>query len=115
MDNYKELAKQLVEDYISDNVPTYIKTRKEALEALLEDTQDVFGNLSGSRTVSAYKAQEFINKANAVFDEDIIELYAELGDNYMANTLARGAEAFDVVTLELVAPQVINAMLEANQ
>lgn len=114
MEEYKKLAKELIEQHIED-VQGWdkTKTRKEILEALQEDTEDVFGNMTGSRTCNTYEAQQFINKANAVFDDEIIDLYAEMGDDYMAETLKRGAETFDVVTLELVAPQVISELLEA--
>ena len=114
MENYKTLARELIEDHISDVIGwDKTKTRKEVLTALEEDSQDVFGNLSGSRTCNTWKAQQFINKSNAIFDDDIINLYESMGDDYLFETLKSGAEAFDVVTLELVAPQVIAEMLEA--
>ncbi len=115
MDDYKKLARELIEDHITDVVGwDKTKTRKQVLKDLQEDTQDVFGNMSGSRTCSTYKAEQFINKANAVFDDEIISLYADMGDDYMSETLKRGAETFDVVTLELVAPEVISEMLEKS-
>lgn len=112
MEDYKTLAAQLIEDHITDALDwDKDATRKSVLEALLEDTENVFGNLDGSRTMSTYEAEQFINKASAVFDAEIIDLYSDLSDDYMAKTLMRGAETFDVVTLELVAPQVISEML----
>jgi len=113
MNNYKTLAKELIEQHIED-VQGWdkTKTRKDILEALQDDTENVFGNMDGSRTYNTYEAEQFINKANAVFDDEIIDLYSELGDDYMTHTLKRGAEVFDVVTLELVAPQVISEMME---
>ena len=114
MENYKKLARELIEDHISDVIGwDKTKTRKEVLTALEEDSQDVFGNLSGSRTCNTWKAQQFINKSNAIFDDEIINLYESMGDDYLSETLKRGAETFDVVTLELVAPQVIAEMLVA--
>lgn len=112
MDEYKKLARELIEEHIADRIDT--QTHKEILEALQEDTEDVFGNLTGSRTCNTKSAQAFINSSNAVFDEEIIDLYSDMGDDYMSKTLTRGAETFDVVTLELVAPQVIYEMLEAT-
>ena len=113
MNNYKTLAKELIEQHIED-VQGWdkTKTRKDVLEALQEDTENVFGNIDGSRTYNTYEAEQFINSSNAVFDEDIADLYNEIDDDYMTHTLKRGAEVFDVVTLELVAPQVISEMME---
>lgn len=121
MQEYKELARELIEQHIKD-VKAYQETdkqaskqsRREILEALIEDTEDVFGNLSGSRTCSIYQAEQFINKSNALFDDEIAELFEQISDTYKAETLARGAETFDVVVLELLSPQVINEMLEAE-
>lgn len=112
MENYKTLAQELIEDHITDVTGwDKTKTRKDVLEALQDDTENVFGNIDGSRTMSTYDAEQFINKSNAIFDDYIIDLYNDLGDDYLSETLKRGAETFDVVTLELVAPQVIAEML----
>ena len=114
MENYKKLVKELIEDHISDVIGwDKTKTRNDVLTALQDDTENVFGNMDGSRTMSTYKAQQFINKSNAIFDDEIIDLYSDLGEDYLSETLKRGAETFDVVTLELVAPQVIAEMLGA--
>lgn len=115
MDEYKKLAKTLIEEHIAEGLEWDTdSTRKSLLSKLQDDTENVFGNLDGSRTMSTYEAEQFISKSNAVFDDDIISLYADMGDDYMSETLKRGAEVFDVVTLELVAPQVISEMLEAE-
>lgn len=114
MQDYKELVKSLIEDHIKDTQefdPTL--TRKKILEDLQEDTQDLFGNLSGSRTYSTYDAQQFIDKSGAIWDTDIHDLFDEMGDEYFFDTLKRGAETLDVVICELVASQAINEMLEA--
>ena len=113
MEQYKKLAKESIEQHIEDTQsydPT--KTRREILEELQDDTENVFGNIDGSRTCNTYEAQQFINNSNAMFDEDIIDLYNEISDDYMAETLKRGAEVFDVITLELIAPEVINEMIK---
>ena len=113
MEQYKKLAKELIEQHIED-VQSYEpeKTRREILEGLQDDTENVFGNIDGSRTCNTYEAEQFINNSNAVFDEDIIDLYNDIDGNYMSETLKRGAEIFDVITLELIAPEVINEMME---
>jgi len=113
MEEYTKLCKELIEDHISD-VQGWdkTKTRKDVLEALLDDTENVFGNMDGSRTCNTWEAQQFINKSNAIWDEDIHELFEQIGDDYFAETLKRGAETLDVVILELLSNQVINEMLE---
>jgi len=116
MEDYKKLCRELIEDYISDvqgwDGTKTRKERKEALEALQEDTENVFGNIDGSRTCNTYEAQQFIDKSGAIWDTDIHELFEELGEDYFLQTLKRGAETLDVVICELVAPQVIAEMLE---
>lgn len=116
MDAYKELARDLIEDHIND-VQGWdkTKTRKEVLEALNDDHEDVFGNMSGSRTYSTYEAQQFIDKSGAIWDDDIRALFTDIEDGYFEKTLARGPETLDVVILELLAPQVIDEMLEENE
>lgn len=116
MNNYKTLCKELIQDHITD-VKAWDKTKTETeiLSDLLDDSQNVFGNLDGSRTCNTYEAQEFLNTSGAIWDTDIHELFNELGDNYFSETLARGAETLDVVILELLAPQVIDEMLEATK
>lgn len=113
MEDYKNLARELIEEHIADQLDGgYADNREEVLKALQDDTENVFGNYDGSRTMSTYEAQQFIDKSGAIWDDDIHDLYSEMGDDYMSATLKRGAETFDVVTLELVAPQVIAEMLE---
>lgn len=113
MEDYKKLCKELIEDHISD-VQGWdkAKTRKEILEALLDDTENVFGNIDGSRTMSTYEAQQFIDKSGAIWDSDIHDLFDGIGDDYFFDCLKRGAETLDVVILELLSNQVINEMLE---
>lgn len=114
MEDYKKLVRELIEDHLGDTVPEYQATRREALEALRDDHDDVFGNMTGSRTCNTYEAQQFIDKSGAIWDEEILDLFADLGDDYFTETLKRGAETLDVVICELVADQVIGEMLEAE-
>lgn len=113
MEDYKELCKELIEDHISD-VMVWDKTkkRKEILEELLDDTQNVFGNIDGSRTMSTYEAQQFINKSGVIWDTDIRDMFDDLGEGYFFDCLKRGAETLDVVILELLSHRVISEMLE---
>lgn len=112
MEDYKKLCRELIEDHIID-VMGWDKeaTRKSVLLDMQENgNEDVFGNMTGSRTCNTYEAQQFIDKSGAIWDTDIHELFEELGEDLQ--TLKRGAETLDVVICELVAPQVIAEMLE---
>lgn len=114
MEDYKKLCRELIEDHIID-VMGWDKeaTRKSVLLDMQENgNEDVFGNMTGSRTCNTYEAQQFIDKSGAIWDTDIHELFEELGEDYFLQTLKRGAETLDVVICELVAPQVIAEMLE---
>ena len=116
MEDYKTLVKELIEDHIKDTQSwDSSKTRKQVLEALQEDTENVFGNIDGSRTRSTYEAQQFIDKSGAIWDADIHDLFSNIDDDYFFNTLKRGAETLDVVICELVAPQIISEMLEDEE
>lgn len=115
MENYKTLALEIINEYIDEATTWgYGKTRLDILNDLLDDTQNVFGNLDGSRTCNTWQAQQFINESGAIWDEDIRALFDDIGDNYFSETLARGAETLDVVILELLASQVINDEINNN-
>lgn len=113
MEDYKNLCKSLIEDWI-DEVQGWDKkaTREQILKDLLDDTQNVFGNIDGSRTCNTYEAQQFIGKSGAIWDSDIQDLFSDIDSDYFTDTLKRGAEALDVVILELLSHQVINEMLD---
>lgn len=112
MENYKTLVRELIEDHLNDTVPTYIETRAEALEALRDDHEDVFGNMTGSRTCNTYEAQQFITNSGAIWDDEILGLFEMIGDDYFTETLKRGAETLDVVICELLADQIIEEMID---
>lgn len=113
MEAYKKLSRELIEDHISDRMSWDDSlTRKQILEDLLDDTENVFGNIDGSRTCSTYEAQKFIDESGAIWDDDIRELFTDIEDGYFERTLARGPETLDVVILELLSHSVINEMLE---
>lgn len=115
MEAYTELCKELIEQHIED-VQGWdkSKTRQEILENLLEDTENVFGNIDGSRTYSTWEAEQFITKSGAIWDEDIHALFENIGENYFSECLKRGPEVLDVVILELLSNQVISGMLESE-
>ena len=116
MEAYTKLCKELIEDHIHEMLGfSKEETRRQVLLDLLDDTQDIFGNLTGSRTCNTYEAQQFIDKSGAIWDTDILDLFESVGDDYFHETLKRGAETLDVVILELLAPQVISELLEATE
>lgn len=120
MDDYKKLVTELINDHIKETIDWSLqngetKSRKEVLEELQDDTQNVFGNIDGSRTYSTYEAQQFIDKSGAMWDDDIHQLFDDLGDDYFFETLKRGPECLDVVICELVSSQVIAEMLEEEE
>ena len=116
MENYKKL----VHDLIEQNINEYItwnegETRADALKYMAENGfEDLFGNMTGSRTCSTYEAQKFIDEAGAIWDEEIRELFDEMGDDYFDETLKRGAEVFDVVICELGANGVLYDIASAE-
>lgn len=115
MEAYQKLVRELIEDHISDRLNWDKKlTRGDILRELAEDHEDVFGNLTGSRTCNTWEAQKFIDESGAIWDDEIMDLFAGLGDDYFTETLKRGAETLDVVICELVADQVIYEMAEAD-
>ena len=113
MTPYRELTKELVKEEVKERL-SYDKelTESEILNDILEDTGNIFGNIDGSRTCSTYKAEQFLIDSEVFFDDEIRDLFNDISETYFAETLARGAEVLDVVILELLAPQVINEMLE---
>lgn len=90
-------------------------SRLAVLEELQDDTQDVLGNLTGSRTCSTYDAQQFLDKSGAIWDDNILDLFADMGDDYFTETLKRGAETLDVVICELLSNQIISEMIEEEE
>ena len=112
MDNYKKLVRDLIEQEISEYT-TWNEgaTRADAMKHMAENGfEDLFGNISGSRTCSTYEAQKFIDESGAIWDEDILNLFSDMGDDYFTETLKRGAETLDVVICELVANGVLYDM-----
>lgn len=117
MEDYKKLCHELIEDHITDVMDwDKTKTRKDVLTDMQDNgNENVFGNIDGNRTCSTYEAQQFIDKSGAIWDDDILDLFNDLGDDYFTETLKRGAETLDVVILELLSYQIISEMLEETK
>lgn len=115
MEDYKKLVTELIEDHITDRLDwDKDLTRADVLKALAEDHENVFGNIDGSRTCNTWEAQQFIDKSGAIWDDEILDLFNQLGDDYFVDCLKRGAETLDVVICELVADGVIYDMASAE-
>lgn len=107
MEHYKKIILDRLEDLAGEN-----RTRAEILKAWAEgETEDDFGNFSGSRTFSTWQAEEDLKAAGFPFDEDLNALLEDVGYN-MAGLLSRGPETIDVIICELLAPQVASEELE---
>lgn len=116
MESYKKLTRDLIEQEIGE----YIEwnegaTRGDAMKHMADNGfEDLFGNITGSRECSTYRAKKFLSESGAVWDDEIRDLFAEIGDDYFTETLARGAEVLDVVICELVANGVLYEMADAE-
>lgn len=104
-----EYYKNEIRDILSDKVAEGYETKAEILKRWEEgDTQDDFGNLTGSRFCSTYKAQEALKEAGFPFDEELNQILQDVG--YNMDILNKGAEAVDVILCELVAPYIIEEL-----
>ena len=114
MNNYNKLVTDLIDqeagEYITWNAGT---TRRDALQAMQDNGFDnLFGNIDGSRTCNTYEAQKFIDESGAVWDQEIRDLFDEISDEYFTESLARGAETFDVIICELLGSRLISDMID---
>lgn len=106
METYKDIIKAKLQDITADGY----ETKEQILARWADgDTQDDFGNLSGSRTCNTYEAEQTLLKAGFPFNAEINDLLDEVGYN-MGNLLARGAETIDVIICELLAPQMVDEL-----
>lgn len=97
-----EYYKQVIRDTLDDIVNDGYETREEVLKRWEDgDTQDDFGNMTGSRFCNTYKAQEALKEAGFPWDYDLSELVKEFGYD-MGELVERGAEVVDVALCELV-------------
>lgn len=105
MEYYKKVIKDTLDDIVADGY----ETREEVLKRWEDgDTQDDFGNMTGSRFCNTYKAEEALKEAGFPFDEELNALLEEVGYNF--NILNRGAEVVDVILCELAVPYVVNEL-----
>ena len=108
-----EYYKQVIRDTLDDIVNDGYETREEILNRWENgETEDDFGNMTGSRFCSTYKAQEALKEAGFPFDDDLNDLLTEFG--YDLSILDKGAEVVDVILCEftLLGTNVINELRE---
>lgn len=108
-----EYYEMVVKDKLEDLVAEGYEKREEILQRWADgDTQDDFGNMTGSRQCSTYLATQALVEAGFPFDEELNDLLAEVG--YDISILNKGAETVDVIFCELIAPRVASELLEAE-
>lgn len=106
-----EYYKQVIKDTLEDIVAEGYETREEVLNRWADgDTQDDFGNITGSRFYNRYKAEEALREAGFPFNEELNDLLEEVG--YDMTILNRGAEVVDVILCELTVPYMIEELKE---
>lgn len=104
-----EYYKQVIKDTLEDIVAEGYETREEVLNRWADgDTQDDFGNMTGSRFCNRYKAEEALKEAGFPFNEELNDLLEEVG--YDMTILNRGAEVVDVILCELTVPYMIEEL-----
>lgn len=107
MEYYKQEIKEVLENLVDEGN----ETREEIIKRWEDgDTQDDFGNMTGSRFCSTWKAEEALKQAGFPFDEDLNAMLQEVG--YDFSILNKGAEVVDVILCELAVPYVINELNE---
>lgn len=104
-----EYYKQVIRDTLDDIVNDGYETREEILNRWADgDTQDDFGNMTGSRFCSTYKAEQALKEAGFPFDEELNAMLEEVG--YDLTILNRGAEVVDVILCELAVAYTIDEL-----
>lgn len=107
MEYYKEEIKEVLRNLEDEGY----ETREEIIKRWEEgDTQDDFGNMTGSRFCSVWKAEEALKQAGFPFDEDLNAMLQEVG--YDFSILNKGAEVVDVILCELTVPYIIDELKE---
>lgn len=116
MESYTKLTRELIDQEIGEYMTWNDgATRADAMKHMADNGfEDLFGNITGSRECSTYRAKKFLSESGAVWDDEIRDLFAEIGDDYFAETLARGAETLDVVICELVGQRELYEMASAE-
>ena len=108
-----EYYKNEIEAVLQEKIAEGYETREEILMRWADgDTQDDFGNMTGSRFCSKYKAEEALKEAGFPFDEELNDLLGEC--DYDITILNKGPEAVDVILCELVVPYYVAEELDGS-
>lgn len=97
MEYYKSIIKDIFDDLI--------RCGDESKEEILKrwengETEDDFGNLSGSRTFSTAEAERCLADAGYPFNDELNDLLSEYG--YDLSISSKGAETVDVILCEII-------------
>lgn len=107
MEYYKQEIKEVLENLVDEGN----ETKEEIIKRWKDgDTQDDFGNMTGSRFCSTWKAEEALKQAGFPFDENLNAMLQEVG--YDFSILNKGAGVVDVILCELTVPYVIDELNE---
>lgn len=105
-----EYYTQVIRDTLEEKIAEGSETKEEILKRWEEgDTQDDFGNLTGSRFCNAYKAQEALKEAGFPWNDELCDLIEEVGYT-VGDVVKRGAEVADVILCELTVPYMIEEL-----
>ena len=98
MDYYKNEIREKLAEIVADGYETKDQVLRRWENG---NTEDDFGNLTGSRFCNTYKAQEALKKSGFPFDEELNDLLKEFGYTDLGVFMKKGAEALDVVLCEI--------------
>ena len=113
MDYYKNEIRETLADLVDSRVG--YETRDEILDRWEQgETEDDFGNFTGSRFCNTYKAEEALKKSGFPYDDGLNALLVEFGYNDIQKLMDKGAEVVDVILCEitLLGTNIINELRE---
>lgn len=105
-----EYYKNEIRDVLEDKIAEGYETKEEILKRWADgNTEDDFGNMSGSRFCSTYKAEEALKKAGFPYNDDLNQILDEVGYT-PAELVEKGPEVADVILCELVVRYAISEL-----
>ena len=113
MDYYKNEIRETLADLVESSIG--YETREEILNRWERgETEDDFGNFTGSRFCNTYKAEKALEKSGFPYDKELNKLLDEFGYNSIDKLMDRGAEVVDVILCELtlLGTNIINELRE---
>lgn len=105
-----EYYKNEIRDILADKIADGYETKEEILKRWADgNTDDDFGNMTGSRFCSTYKAEEALKKAGFPYNDDLNQILDEVGYT-PAELVEKGPEVADVILCELVVRYIIDEL-----